>query len=73
MSIDVGVLARCPLCGEPNACAMAGRGTSESPCWCSAARPTAALLASVPPEARNKVCICSRCIAAASLSSAGRS
>ncbi|HWH84443.1 MAG TPA: cysteine-rich CWC family protein [Burkholderiaceae bacterium] len=55
----------CPLCGEANACAMAAEPRAESACWCTALKFPAELLASVPPGARGTVCICRRCVAAA--------
>jgi len=60
---------RCPLCGKRNVCAMEVEretGISQPPCWCLAAQFDAALLARIPPEARNKACICATCAAPAS-------
>lgn len=60
--IDAG---RCPLCGEPNLCAMEqARLTGQptcGPCWCTQATFAASLLAQVPEQARGKACICARC------------
>jgi hypothetical protein len=56
----------CPLCGAGNACAMAGEGRPDSPCWCVAASFSDELLAGVPPLARGRACICAACAAAAS-------
>jgi hypothetical protein len=55
----------CPLCGQPNLCAMeqerlTGQPTS-GPCWYTQATFSAELLASVPETARRKACICARC------------
>ena len=60
---------RCPLCGEPNGCAMAaGASGSEStcaqPCWCVNARFSPELLARVPAAAQRVACICARCAGA---------
>ena len=53
---------RCPLCGQPNACAMAsGDAASAEPCWCTRVHFGADLLAQVPEAARNRSCICQRC------------
>ncbi|MGZ8993995.1 MAG: cysteine-rich CWC family protein [Burkholderiaceae bacterium] len=52
----------CPLCGEPNQCAMASAGAEALPCWCTRAAFSAALLASVPPSAKGRFCICQRCV-----------
>ena len=65
---------RCPLCGEPNRCAMeAGRasGTPPAPCWCTQVDFAPSLLARVPAEAQGRACICARCQAQASLPSGG--
>ena len=56
--------ARCPLCGEPNACALAADG-SASACWCAAESFDAALLARLPAESAGRACICRRCQRAA--------
>ena len=53
--------ARCPLCDRPNACAIvSGKGV----CWCFAIKIPDALLARVPPDARDRACICERCATA---------
>jgi hypothetical protein len=49
---------RCPLCGNANECAMAGPAEK---CWCFTAIISEAVLARVPDEARDLVCICARC------------
>jgi hypothetical protein len=50
--------ARCPLCGEDNACGVArGAGT----CWCFATTIPEDVLARIPPELRNVGCVCERC------------
>ena len=56
--------ARCPLCGGPNGCAMEAQratGQPQPPCWCTQVNFSAALLAKVPADARDKACICVRC------------
>jgi hypothetical protein len=54
--------ALCPLCGEPNACALAsGSGASPSECWCAAQRFDARLLARLAPASLGRACICRRC------------
>lgn len=55
----------CPLCGQPNLCAMeqarlTGQPTLE-PCWCTQATFSPELLARVPQAARGQACICARC------------
>ena len=57
---DSNDTAKCPLCGKPNECAVAAGRDPES-CWCMTATMTPSALASIPNEARGKVCICVRC------------
>ncbi|MBU3649198.1 MAG: cysteine-rich CWC family protein [Limnohabitans sp.] len=57
---------RCPLCGQPNHCAMTLASPSPEPCWCVSANFSKALLAQVPPAAQGKCCICAVCAAQAS-------
>lgn len=54
----------CPLCREPNRCAMAGEADEVSGCWCTVASFPSELLAAVPAGAQGKACICQRCVAA---------
>lgn len=59
---------RCPLCGGPNACALAAPrepGAEAPPCWCRAERFPAELLARVPEPARGRACLCRACLARA--------
>jgi hypothetical protein len=56
--------SRCPLCGEPNACALAD-GRPADPCWCVDAAFSHELLERVPPGARGAACVCRRCATAA--------
>jgi hypothetical protein len=56
----------CPLCGQINQCIMeiereTGIKQTE-PCWCTAVKFDADLLARVPPEKRNLACICAACV-----------
>ena len=54
----------CPLCGQPNQCAMGIEritGEAQPPCWCTQVDFTADLLARVPPERRRLACICAAC------------
>ncbi|MDI9332444.1 MAG: cysteine-rich CWC family protein [Alphaproteobacteria bacterium] len=56
--------SRCPLCGQPNGCAMHAAqvsGQSRQPCWCVVQHFSAEVLARVPTAAQNKACICPRC------------
>ncbi|MEY4712481.1 MAG: hypothetical protein RIS88_1931 [Pseudomonadota bacterium] len=55
---------RCPLCGGANACAIETQrrtGEAQPACWCTRVTFSAATLARVPPEARNRACLCARC------------
>lgn len=60
----------CPLCHRPNACG-AGRASG---CWCDAVIFPRALLAWLPPEARDRACVCRACLESfrAALPSAAR-
>jgi len=61
MAVDPG---RCPLCGQPNGCAMEAErasGVAQPPCWCREVRFDAALLARVPAAAQRCACICHAC------------
>ena len=55
---------KCPLCGQLNQCAMEierETGVKQAPCWCTAVKFDADLLARVPAEKRNLACICAAC------------
>jgi hypothetical protein len=54
----------CPLCGEPNRCAMEverATGVKQPPCWCTQVKFEAELLSRIPENARGKACICPAC------------
>ena len=54
----------CPLCGQPNQCAMEAlraTGVKQPPCWCSQLKFDAELLERIPEQARGKACICASC------------
>jgi len=53
-------VSNCPLCGMPNDCAVAA-GRDPDSCWCMTATMSPGALASIPAEAKGKVCICGRC------------
>jgi len=63
----------CPICGEPNACALVACGTMDAPCWCRSVVFPAELLAQVPEDLRGRRCICARCAAAAAADAVERS
>ena len=57
----------CPLCGQSNQCANEverATGQSQPPCWCTGVDFARELLASVPPQAVARACICPACAAA---------
>jgi hypothetical protein len=59
---------RCPLCGEPNRCAMETEretGQPQPPCWCMQVDFSNAPLTNLPEEMRGLACICARCAAGA--------
>jgi Cysteine-rich CWC len=54
----------CPLCGQPNRCAMEmdrASGHLQPPCWCTQLTFGPALLERVAPQARGLACICRAC------------
>lgn len=58
--------AHCPLCGQPNRCAMEierETGIPQGACWCVSTVFTPELLARVPAQAQNRACICAACAA----------
>ncbi|MCA3010245.1 MAG: cysteine-rich CWC family protein [Phycisphaerales bacterium] len=57
--------AHCPLCGQPNACALADRTATRScsDCWCARTTIAPAVLARIPVAARGVACVCARCAA----------
>ncbi|HXD07374.1 MAG TPA: cysteine-rich CWC family protein [Burkholderiaceae bacterium] len=54
----------CPLCAQPNACAMAAGSTA--PCWCTRVEIPASLLDRLAPAERGTACICAQCVKTAS-------
>ena len=56
--------ATCPMCGQPNGCAMAGgRGAAQDceSCWCREVRIDEAVLAQLPDADRGRACLCRSC------------
>jgi hypothetical protein len=56
----------CPLCGQPNQCAMTQQqpGEVKVPCWCAREQFNAELLQQVPEPLKDKACICRACVQA---------
>jgi hypothetical protein len=62
------VASACPLCGQPNRCAMEVEretGVKQPACWCTQAAFPPELLARVPAEAQRRACICPACAGSA--------
>ena len=58
----------CPLCGQPNGCAMERQratGQPQPPCWCTEVKFEPALLARIPAAAQRRACVCHACATAA--------
>lgn len=51
----------CPICNEPNNCAMEVDKTAAD-CWCFQTYFPKELLQAVPPELKDKACICRKCV-----------
>jgi hypothetical protein len=49
---------RCPLCGAANNCGIA---LGQTTCWCFSAAIPPEVLARVPVDQRNQVCVCRQC------------
>jgi hypothetical protein len=64
----ITVAGHCPLCGQPNRCAMEAEKATGQPqpdCWCTQVDFSSDLLAQVPQAARGRSCICAACAALA--------
>ncbi len=60
---------QCPLCGQPNRCAMElekETGQAQPPCWCTTMAFDNAVLDKIPADSRGVACICAACAAAGS-------
>ncbi len=58
--------SKCPICGEPNLCAMEiakATANPQEPCWCVSVDFSVDVLSKVSAEAQNKACICAKCAA----------
>ena len=51
--------AICPLCGNPNQCAVAA-DPNATECWCESVIFPEELLAKVPEDAVRKTCVCQK-------------
>lgn len=64
-AVDPG---QCPLCGQPNRCAMElerSTGQPQGPCWCTQVDFSPALLSRIPTPAQAVACVCAACVQAA--------
>ncbi|MBW2424062.1 MAG: cysteine-rich CWC family protein [Deltaproteobacteria bacterium] len=57
----------CPLCGEPNDCALASAAESadpsaDPPCWCVGREFPSELLDRLDAQARGRRCVCRSCL-----------
>jgi hypothetical protein len=59
MGLDTGL---CPLCGQANDCQLCTVNAYKGPCWCARVEVPEALLLRVPPDLKNRACICHKCI-----------
>lgn len=58
---------RCPLCGQPNQCAMEierQSGIKQEPCWCSTEKISQAVLDQIPATDLGRACVCAACVKA---------
>jgi hypothetical protein len=53
--------AKCPLCGEPNQCALVA-DPDASECWCESVILPEELLAKIPENTFRKTCVCQKCL-----------
>ncbi len=53
----------CPLCNQLNGCPLCSADVHKGPCWCASLTIPEELLARLPPELRNKACLCRQCVA----------
>lgn len=59
---------RCPLCGQPNQCAMEierRTGIQQAACWCAAEKIPQALLDRIDAADVGLACVCATCVQAA--------
>lgn len=54
-------VARCPLCCEPNKCALAA-DPDAAECWCDGEEFPDELLAQIPENAIRRTCVCQNCL-----------
>ena len=60
---NLPVMTLCPLCSQPNKCAMEIEKTTaqkQEPCWCVSVEFPKELLAQLPKDSAG--CICNKCV-----------
>jgi hypothetical protein len=62
LNVKAAQPANCPLCGRPNECLLCTNAAFKGPCWCTRVEIPEALLAKLPPDSRNKACLCRDCV-----------
>jgi len=61
LATKISEMGQCPLCGQPNDCQLCTVAAYKGVCWCAKVEIPDALIAQVPPDLRNKNCICRAC------------
>ena len=61
LNSNLNDIAKCPLCGAPNQCAMAA-DPDASECWCESVKFPKELLDKIPEDAVRKTCVCQNCL-----------
>ncbi|WP_272944754.1 cysteine-rich CWC family protein [Gorillibacterium massiliense] len=61
MSNEQENASTCPLCGKANQCGLMTPGSEEA-CWCMKVTFPPEIFELVPPELRDKSCICKDCL-----------
>jgi hypothetical protein len=52
---------RCSLCGCENDCQLCTSAPYKGHCWCVSVKFSDEILQRIPPEARNRACLCRNC------------
>jgi len=60
-NIPLYTKSKCPLCGNPNQCAVAA-DPNATECWCESVIFPSELLAQIPEDAIRKTCVCQKCL-----------
>ncbi len=58
----------CPICHQPNHCALVHGSGSIDDCWCAHVRIPTPCLQQVPTDQINRVCICRSCAESSAVS-----